>query len=78
MTMSVKPQRAFQKQFMCIAKATTRTATQKTSPTIIRSSIMNLLKELDENTAEHANRIHAPKLFKTHKPTSKAKTRWNI
>ena len=42
------------------------------------AKIMNLLKELDENTAEHANRVHAPKLFKTHKPTSKAKTRWNI
>ncbi len=41
-------------------------------------SIMNQLKELDEATAEHANRDHDPKLFKIHKPTRKAKTRWNI
>lgn len=40
--------------------------------------IMNLLKELDENTAEHANRTHEPKLFIIHKPTPEAKTRWNI
>jgi hypothetical protein len=40
--------------------------------------IMNLLKELDQDTAEHANHVHDSKLFKVHKPTSKAKTRWNI
>lgn len=40
--------------------------------------IMNLLKKLDKDTAEHANRNHDPKRFKVHKPTSKAKTRWNI
>ncbi len=41
-------------------------------------AIMNLLQELDEETAERANRTHNPKLFKVHKPTKKAKTRWNI
>lgn len=40
--------------------------------------IMELLKELDEDTAEKANRVHDPKLFKIFKPTQKAKTRWNI
>lgn len=40
--------------------------------------IMELLRELDEETAEKANRVHEAKLFKIHKPTQKAKTRWNI
>lgn len=40
--------------------------------------ILELLKGLDEDTAEHANRLHDAKLFKVHKPTRKAKTRWNI
>ncbi len=41
-------------------------------------TIMDQLRELDKETAEHANRIHDPSLFKIHKPTRKAKTRWNI
>lgn len=41
-------------------------------------AIMGLLKDLDEQTAEKANRPHDPKLFKVHQPTKKAKTRWNI
>lgn len=41
-------------------------------------TIMDQLRELDKETAEHANRIHDPSLFKIHKPTKKAKTRWNI
>lgn len=41
-------------------------------------AIMKLLKELDADTAEQANRVHDPKLFKIHKPSKKAKTRWNI
>lgn len=41
-------------------------------------AIMNHLRELDKETAEHGNRIHEPTLFKIHKPTQKAKTRWNI
>lgn len=41
-------------------------------------AVMQLLKQLDEDTAERANRAHDPKLFKIHKPTKKAKTRWNI
>ncbi len=41
-------------------------------------SIMRILEELDEETAERANRVHDPKCFKIHKPTQKAKTRWNI
>ena len=40
--------------------------------------VMSLLQELDEDTAERANRAHEPKLFKIHTPTRKAKTRWNI
>ena len=41
-------------------------------------TIMNHLRELDEDTAEMANREYDPKLFKIHKPSKKAKTRWNI
>ncbi|MCH6255533.1 hypothetical protein MLD52_03175 [Puniceicoccaceae bacterium K14] len=40
--------------------------------------VLNLLEILDQETAEHANRTHDPKLFKVHKPTKAAKTRWNI
>lgn len=40
--------------------------------------IMERLRDLDAETAEKANRTHEPKLFKVHKPTAKAKTRWNI
>lgn len=40
--------------------------------------VMGLLRQLDADTAEKANRPHDPALFKIHKPTTKAKTRWNI
>ncbi len=40
--------------------------------------IMKRLADLDLATAEKANRAHDPKLFKIHKPSAKAKTRWNI
>ena len=40
--------------------------------------IMNHLRALYKDTAEHGNRLHNPSLFKIHKPTRKAKTRWNI
>ena len=41
-------------------------------------TIMNRLKELDEQTAEFGNRVHETSLFKIHQPSKKAKTRWNI
>lgn len=41
-------------------------------------TIMNHLRELDEETAEYGNRLHDPSLFNIHKPTKKARTRWNI
>lgn len=41
-------------------------------------TIINRLKELDEQTAEFGNRVHDPSLFKIHQPSKKAKTRWNI
>lgn len=40
--------------------------------------VLKRLEQLDKDTAEHANRTHDSKLFKVHKPTQKAKTRWNI